>query len=430
MDVAGHLQFKRAMQFITSLVVSVALLSLPLSAQSEADAQVEAQAVVENPLKPLADARLNGSRRELLNLAFQSASALPLEPHIKNRSRAQEAVIEAGLELGQAKTVRTMIDEVANWRRGACLAELAYFCATHGDAARVLPLVEAASESLAQTDDDMAQGWRRDRLRTKMARALLAIGDGDGAAKWSQGAIDAEIARLAAEAARTMTLEQARNYLEGIDRVVSTTLFEQVMGTLEIAADLYGKLYADMELRAAFEAKIKASWKLMPIGVRLSLLAKLADGATNAGDQETALRLLDEATLMLDGYEWGQMRNHVPLIALIAEGRARAGDLDGAEGEIARGLATFKAGQAATPDVFQARALRPLAEASMALGKPELATELYTLTVQVGLLNPNSRPRAEDLAATAASMATHGFEPSAELWGTLRGALDSLGTPW
>jgi hypothetical protein len=417
------------MKFLTALVVSSALLALPLVAQAGADPQTQ-DAVVEVKLAPLADARLDGARRELLNLAFQSASAMPLEPHIKNRSRAQEAVIEAGLELGQAKTVRTMIDEVANWRRGACLAELAYYCATHDDAARVLSLIESAAESLAQTDDDMAQGWRRDRLRTKMARALLAIGDGESAAKWSQGAIDAEIARLAAEAARTMTLEQARNYLEGIDRVVSTTLFEQVMGTLEIAADLYGMHYADAELRAAFETKIKESWKLMPIGVRLSLLAKLADGATNAGDQETALRLLDEATVMLDGYEWGQMRNHVPLIALIAEGRARAGDLDGAEGEVRRGLATFKAGQAATPDVFQARALRPLAEASMALGKPELATELYTLTVQVGLSNPNSRPRAEDLSATAASMATHSFEPSAELWGTLRGALNSLGTPW
>ena len=56
--------------------------------------------------------------------------------------------------------------------------------------------------------------------------------------------------------------------------------------------------------------------------------------------------------------------NHVPLIARLAQSRAAAGDAKGAGVELRRGLAVFRAGQETTPDIFQARALRPLAVAA------------------------------------------------------------------
>lgn len=411
--------------------LALAFTALPLAAQSPAPPVAEAAAVeAPAPLAPLRDAELVTWRRELLNVAFLSASAMPLEPHIKNRSRAQEAVIEACIELDQFATARRFVDEVANWRRGACLAELAHAFALQGDAGRVAELVDLAAESIDDTDDDMAQGWRRDRLRTKIARALLASGDADGAALWTGDAGDAEVARVAAEAARTMDALAAREYVDVIAEIASKTLFDQLMGTLEIAADLHARHYAHAELRGELEEAIKASWELMPIGVRITLLADLADGASAAGDFDNAGRLLDEATKLESGYPWGQMRNHLPIVARLAHSRALAEDVEGARVELGRGLAVFEAGAGATPDVFQARALRPLAEAAVRAGDAKLATELYTKTLEVGLHNPNSRPRAEDLAATATSMATAGYEPSPELWGALRDALGSLADPW
>ena len=380
--------------------------------------------------QPLADAPLATHRTELLTLAFRSASSLPLEPHIKNRSRAQEGVVATYVELGQYRAARELASDIVNWRRGAALADLAWALASDGDNAHVPDLVEAAAESIEDTTAEQAQGWRRDRLRTKIARALLASGNPELAAKWSAGAADSEIARLAAEAARTMTVEQAREFLDTIDRVAKTMVFEQVMGTLEVAADLYGMHYADSELRTALEERIKAAWGLLPIGVRLTLLADMASGAVQYGDDEGALRLLTEATELMDSYPWGQMRNHVPLIARLAQGRAEAGDAEGARRELRRGLEVFLEGQAATPDVFQARALRPLAIAAHMAGEGELAGELFALTVEVGLHNPNARPRAEDLAATASEMAAIDFEPGPALWGALRGGLDGLKAPW
>ena len=219
--------------------------------------------------QPLADAPLATHRKELLTLAFRSASSLPLEPHIKNRSRAQESVVATYVELGQYRTARELASDIVNWRRGAALADLAWALASDGDDAHVPDLVEAAAESIEDTTAEQAQGWRRDRLRTKIARALLASGNPELAAKWSAGAADSEIARLAAEAARTMTIEQAREFLDTIDRVAKTMVFEQVMGTLEVAADLYGMHYADEELRTALD------WTVEPTSLDLFRTLKL-----------------------------------------------------------------------------------------------------------------------------------------------------------
>ena len=414
---------------LLSVVFGLTLAALPPAFQASADQTRPAQ--TEDPArKPLADAPLAGHRKELLELGFRSASALPLTPHIKTRSRAQEGVLMAYIDLGQLASARTRAAEVANWRRGAVLAEVAYADAKNGAGDHVADLVAAAAETLEELDEGETQAWRRDRVRTKIARALLADGKPELAATWSMGAEDSEVARLATEAAHTMTAEEARDYLETIDRVAEVMVFEQLVGTLEVAADLHGLHYMDAELRMDLEERIRGAWGLLPIGVRLSLLADMADGAAAHGDDTGALRLLDEAAGLMKDFPWAQMRNHVPVIARLAQSRAAAGDAEGASAELHRGLAVFRAGQESTPDVFQARALRPLAAAAHTAGEAELATELFALTVEVGLQNPNGRPRAEDLAATAAELAVIGFEPSPELWGALRDGLDGLKAPW
>src|SRR5262245_33770520 len=77
----------------------------------------------------LADEPIAPFRGELLDIAFRAASAFPVDPHIKNRSRAQEAVVKTALELGQPQRALVETEQIDNWRRGACYAELAFYCA-------------------------------------------------------------------------------------------------------------------------------------------------------------------------------------------------------------------------------------------------------------------------------------------------------------
>ncbi|MGA1018145.1 MAG: hypothetical protein ACO3YY_09200, partial [Phycisphaerales bacterium] len=58
------------------------------------------------------------------------------------------------------------------------------------------------------------------------------------------------------------------------------------------------------------------------------------------------------------------------------------------------------------------------------------ARAMYLRALASGMENPNARPRAIDLAATARSMAASGFQPDAELLEEMRAIRTRLGDPW
>src|SRR5215813_3973758 len=77
------------------------------------------------------DKPLLAFQSELLDLAFKTATALPTEPHIKNRSRAQESVVDTCFQLDQPHRAAGYIQGIDNWRRGLAYADLALYCAQH-----------------------------------------------------------------------------------------------------------------------------------------------------------------------------------------------------------------------------------------------------------------------------------------------------------
>jgi hypothetical protein len=81
-------------------------------------------------------------------------------------------------------------------------------------------------------------------------------------------------------------------------------------------------------------------------------------------------------------------------------------------------------------DVFRAEARRPAAEALAAMGAVDRAREVFAALIEEGAVNPNARPRAEDLALTAASLARAGIEPDEAMWARLRGIREGLVAPW
>ena len=142
-----------------------------------------------------------------------------------------------------------------------------------------------------------------------------------------------------------------------------------------------------------------------------------------------ALEQLDEAKLLLEGATLtADLR--VPLMAGLAELRFQAGRRAEAQSEAAAALALFAAESERFPDIDRADILRPVAEAYHVLGDAAAARALYRRALDEGAANPNSRPRAEDLAATCLSMALHGVEPDAELRARLHEVRDALGPPW
>lgn len=344
----------------------------------------------------LADACLESHQGELLDIAFGAASAIPIDPHSKSRSQAQTAVVEACLTLNQPQRAISCAEQIRDWRRGMAYADLACHCIRRGLKIDVEPYLDRAARIAEEAED-----WRKDRIRDKIAAArTMGRGEDD---------FDAEMAASA--------------------KVVSSGQFDAVKGVLGRYARLFDRVYADAGRRRAVEERIRASWNGMPGFIRLDLLMELAQSAIVQSDRVKAMELIQEAWTIVDSARW-QPTIEIPVRAKLAELRFRAGDPTKANEEAKAALDLFDAKREQIANIYRAQTLRPIAEAYQEMGQADAACGLYRLAVEAGVENPNSRPRAEDLAATCCSMAVHAVKPDPQLLGRIREIRGGLGDPW
>lgn len=406
-----------------------------LPASNEQGAEAEAKAPVDAPIATF--------RTELLGLAFESASSMPLKPHIKTRSRAQEDVVRACLALDQPRRALQYSERIADWRRGLSYAEYALHCIEHGstaDVQRYLELAEAISNDLrddsleASTKPDeqlgkITQDWQRDRIRVTIAKAQLLLGRGDDVARLQTDAVESEAGKVDVARAARVELAAAREQLTALETTLATGSFDLVRNALDACALLFERFYDDVELRDRVEAAMRNGWKSVPLEIRFGALEKLARSALQKDGREKGAALIEEAQSLLDDHRW-EAEFEIPLRARLAVLRHTAGDAERAKRDLASTVALFDKSRDRIVNLFRGQALRPLAEAFHAVGDAASALAIYKRAVEEGALNPNARPRAEDLSATCVSMARIGVEPDEALWKRLREIQTNLAAPW
>ena len=366
---------------------------------------------------------------ELLELAYQSASALPLDPHVKNRSRAQEGVVAACLALGQPARALRYIEGIGNWRRGSGYADLAFYCAEN-DLHELVPEYLRRAEDVANLPEtEIKQAWRRDRIRSKISRTLLVLGRAEEAARFGEGLEASEAASVEALRARSAAEESFDEILNSVDPIVARADFDQVRGVLLACAQLFDRFYGDEERRARVEDKIKGSWSSLPGQIRVELMMQLTDFALDHDDRKKALALVEETRPLLAESRLSA-EYAVPLEARLATLRYRAGDREAAQRGADAAFARFEREREDIISIYRAAALLPLAEAYRAMDNPGSALAVYSRAMEEGCVNPNSRPRAMDLAALCCSMAVHEVEPERALRARIERMREGLGDPW
>lgn len=432
----------------TRLTVSLipwilAAVAVPLGAacsESRADAHAEkVEAAPAQDVAPAQDAGLAPCQAELLDLAYDAASAFPLDPHVKNRSRAQEAVVAACLELDQPQRALRYAAGIANWRRGKCLADIAYHLARRDPKADVQAYLDEAERIAgdAPRDDGTATGdsiegtqeWRRDRVRAAIARTYILLGKDERAARVALGVVDSEVGAIHGEKARHGAPESFEEQIRELDALVATGSFDPQRAALNAYVELFQRNYDDVARRQLVEEKIPLAWAKLPLDVRVQAELQLAAHAIARADSPKATAILDEAQRMLDAVKW-DAEFHVPLVARLATARYRAGDRERARTQADSALAAYARDRLNIVNMYRAGVLRPLAEAYAAMGDAAQARQVYADALEEGVLNPNSRPRAEDLATTATSMAVHGVEPDLALRTRMQAIRSKLGAPW
>jgi tetratricopeptide (TPR) repeat protein len=378
----------------------------------------------------LEDRALEDFQDDLLGLAFDAATKLPVEPHIKNRSRAQEAVVEACLRLEQPKRALAYIEKIGNWRRGACYADLAYYCAERGDAAGARKYLELAErDARAVAEEEGVQIWRRDRIMVKIARTYALLGEAQKAARYEAGVVDSEAGKVDAVRAMTLDGDAFDAKIAALDEIVHTGTLDQARNALQTYAGLFARFYDDGGRRALIEARIDASMSKVPVMVGIELLTDLAGTALDRDDRAKALELVNKAHGILENSKWVP-EHRIPIAARLAGLRFRAGDAAMARTQADALLALFEAEREKIVDIYRAETLLPLAEAYQAMGDWQAALEVYRMAVEEGVANPNSRPRAVDLSATCCSMALHGVRPDAGLRDRMNRIYEELDHPW
>lgn len=371
-----------------------------------------------------ADSPVEGFRSELLETAFQAASAMPLKPHIKNRSRAQERVVAAALKLDQPRRALRYTEQIANWRKGVGYGDLALYLAQKGYTSELGRYIRLAGEIA-----ELAESWRRDRIRSRIASLHTWLGNPEEAGIYEAGLEASESGGIESAKVRMDGMASFDERVRILDEVIQKEIFDATKNALWNYVLLYHEVYADAQKRALVEDRIKSGWKPMPLIIRLDLTLALVEEALKADDRDNALRLVDLAQEILDSAEW-PAENHVPMMARLAACRFRAGDAERARGDADQALALFEAEKETIVNIFRAEALLPLAEAYFVMGRTSDALKVYKLALDQAVINPNSRPRAEDLSETCLSMALSGVNPDEELGNKIIKIKEELGEPW
>jgi tetratricopeptide (TPR) repeat protein len=404
-----HVQFK---PYFSLLGITALLISVCGCNNKNEDAVLD---------KPIA-----AFQKKLLDVAFETASAIPVNPHIKDRSKAQAAVVETCLKLDQPRLASAFIKKIDNWQRGLCYAELALYFAKVGRKKEAQRNLELAGQIAEQ---DHGQEWRNNRIKAKIFQTRTQLGQTSEADVLRQDLADSnndEQARAEAKVNTEASFDEQVKTLDGLIEMGDFTMVEYALHSYVL---LFNRFYNDETRRSQIEDKIKTSWKKVPVFIRIKLLFDLTGFALEHPDQKKAIELADEAQILLDGSQW-RLENHVPLVAKLSELRFKAGDIERARTDADAALALFNNKKSEIVDIYRAEAVRPLAQAYQSMGDTKTALSVYKQAVEGGVENPNSRPRAEDLSATCCSMALYAVEPDAELWTRIYQISEGLGQPW
>lgn len=387
----------------------------------------------EPPAEELQDQPLEPWRLELLDLAFETATKMPVKPHLKDRSRSQAMVVETALKLNQPGRALRYLQKIDNWRRGACLADLAVYAARHQQpqlAEKYLRQArEIAEKGLPNASPEPVQEWRQDLIKSKIAQVYAQLGQLETALKAQEGLEPSQRGNMLLDDAQLQQKNLFDKEVQRLEAELRQNNEDVRNNVLFSYAQMYEMVYDQKEQRTELEEKIRNSWSPLPAFLRIQLLTQLTEAALDHNDSAKALELLEEARQLLENYQWPD-ETRFSLGAPLAALRYRAGQREEAKNEAQALLKTYEAKRQAIFDIYRAAALRPLAESYAKMDDKDAALTLYKRAVEEGVKNPNSRPRAEDLAATCCSMVLSSVEPDPELRERMRQIHKGLGQPW
>jgi len=370
------------------------------------------------------DEQLADFQYKLIDMAFDTACAIPVKPHIKDRSKTQEAVVDACLQLDQPIIALSQTEKIDDWRRGLCYGKVAFYYAKKGDNDKISDYLKLADKSAEQTDD-----WRKDRIRVVIAQTRTLQGQAQNVKEFEVGLTESESGKISSTQAMLCDDESFDEQVSVLDGYIATGTYDLIRNALDAYSQLFNRFYNDDKKRTVVEDKIKASWEALPVFIRVELMLNLAGYAIEHKDNVKAVSLVNEAQEILDAYTF-RPEHRVEMIAKLVKMRCQTGDVEKASADADAALGYFETECEKIVNIYRCQSLIGLAEAYQLMGDTQKSLSVYKRCVKESVDNPNSRPRAEDLSAVCRSMALYKVQPDEELWDAIRQTREGLGQPW
>ena len=366
----------------------------------------------------------NLSRDDLLDLAFQISTSIPIEPFASDRARMQALVAQACIKNGSLIQAIQYASKIEGWRQGELFALIGQQYATANETQLARDFAARAMEVATNETD-----WQRERIVIETAKIYLQLGDSAKASTLLEGATQAELGKL--EAARTaIVLEsQLDNQADMFDKAIATKNFDLARGGIDGYLVWLDRVSQDeIRITRALKAIDDALLEL-PLDLQVKYGIDLADHLHKNLKRDLAILKLDKATEIFSATTF-LPEDVAPLGAMLARARIRMGDEQSARLILQRLYSEYSTRREGIVNLRRATSLRALAEGFCELGDRDDAIACYTLALEEGTINPNARPRAEDLGATCISMAEYGIALTPELKNRIDTIRSSLTYPW
>ena len=366
----------------------------------------------------------NLSRDDLLDLAFQISTSIPIEPFPSDRARMQALVAQACIKNGSLIQAIQYASKIEGWRQGELFALIGQQYASANETQLARDFAARAMEVAANEID-----WRRERIVIETAKLYLQLGDSTKASALVEGATQAELGKL--EAARTGIVLQSQldNQADMFDKAIATKNFDLARGAIEGYLVWLNRVSQD-EIRTTRALKtIDDALLGLPFDLQVKYGIDLADILHKNLKRDLAILKLNKATEIFSTTTF-LPEDVAPLGAMIAQARIRMGDEQSARLLLQRLYSEYSTRREGIVNLRRATSLRALAEGFCELGDRDDAIACYTLALEEGTINPNARPRAEDLGATCISMAEYGISLTPDLKYRIDTIRSSLTYPW
>ena len=359
---------------------------------------------------------------ESLDWAFRFAAAIRTDP--KDRSRAEEAVVQELAAIGALDRAVERAGEIDDWRRGTALADLAVAFALEGRSEQARSLIDKAEAVRAGVS-----GWQNPRIQAHVADALAALGETDrsGTIASSLAAEDKQyIGRAAAIVAVAMAAGgQVDKGMERLAALASETDFDTTYWRTEGYMDIARRkeLPRSQRERALEAARVSALG--IPGWQKAQSLVEVGELLQELGETERARESVqkaeEEVALLSSG-----MTTKAALLSNVARAWARLGRRDHAERLSKEGL-EIAAGAMVTekPALYAS-----VASGFLAAGDAAGAARVYTLALDAAEQLQNARPRALAVVAICRSLATSGAPLDGATRDRLGKVFAGLKDPW